>query len=209
VADAIAATPDDPRCRAVLAFWFGTGMDDAAVIAEKSAIWFRGGTGVDTTIRTDFAALRAAALEGQLDAWLDAPRGRLALVILVDQFSRNLFRDDPRAYTHDALALAWCVESLGRSMDRALRPIERVFLYLPLEHSEMLADQQRAVALFSALRDEVHPDLRETFNGFLDYAKRHRDVIARFGRFPHRNATLGRASTDQERVFLEQSGSSF
>lgn len=209
MSDITAATPDDPRCRALLAFWFGTGADDAAVLAEKSPIWFRAGAAVDATIRDRFATLREAAIGRQLDAWLDMPRGRLALVILVDQFSRNLFRGDARAFAHDALALGWCNDGLYPGADQALRPIERVFLYLPLEHSEVQSDQQRAVTLFSTLRDEVDRGLRESFDGFLNYAERHRDVVARFGRFPHRNAVLGRASTAQELAFLAQPGSSF
>ncbi|MCK9538985.1 DUF924 family protein [Dokdonella sp.] len=201
--------PADPRCRAVLEFWFGDARDDAAVIADKGAQWFRGGAQVDAAIRDRFADTHAAAVAGKLDDWLPAPRGRLALVLLIDQFSRNLFRDDPRAFEHDALALAWCRQALASGADRALRPIERVFLYLPLEHSEELADQERAVALFTALRDAVDAGVRERFEGFLDYAVRHRDIVARFGRFPHRNAILGRPSTAAELEFLKQPGASF
>ena len=197
------------RSREVLTFWFGTQSDDADAMAEKSAIWFRGGAELDATIRTRFADLRKAAIDGRLNGWLQTPHGRLALVILVDQFSRNLFRDDARAFAHDALARTWCEDGLRRGVDRVLRPVERVFFYLPLEHSESLRDQRKSVALFTALRDEVRPDLRAAFAQFLDYAERHRDVVARFGRFPHRNAALARATSEQERLFLEQPGSSF
>ena len=206
---AAATAPEDARCRDVLAFWFGDAAGDAAVIAAKSAIWFRGRAEVDAAVRNRFATLHTAAITGRLDAWLAWPHGRLALVILVDQFSRNLFRGDARAYAHDARARTWCEEGLRTGVERALRPIERVFLYLPLEHSEALRDQQRAVELFATLRDEVEPGLREAFDEYLDYAERHRDVIARFGRFPHRNAALGRASTADEQAFLAQPGSSF
>ena len=195
--------------REVLTFWFGTRVDDADTMAEKGAIWFRGGEDVDATIRARFADLRKAAIEGRLSNWLKTPRGRLALVILVDQFSRNLFRDDARAFAHDALARTWCEDGLRRGVDRVLRPIERVFFYLPLEHSESLHDQRKSVALFSALRDEVGPELQAAFTQFLEYAERHRDVVARFGRFPHRNAALARASSEQERLFLQQPGSAF
>ena len=201
--------PQDPRCRDVLEFWFGHAEDDAAVIEEKGALWFRGGEAVDREIRSRFASLHEEAADGRLDGWLAVPLGRLALVLLIDQFSRNLFRDDPRAYAHDALALGWCKEALASGEDRKLRPIERVFLYLPLEHSENLADQEQAVALFTALAGEVPAPLKSAFDGYLDYAVRHRDIIARFGRFPHRNAVLGRASTDEEIEFLKQPGSSF
>lgn len=204
-----AATLCEPRCEAVLAFWFGTGADDATVIADKSALWFRGGANVDAAIRERFSTLHRVAIDAQRDSWLSLPRGCLALLVLVDQFSRNLFRGDARAFARDALARARCEDALRRGVDRALRPIERVFLYLPLEHSEVLQDQHRSVALFAALRDEVRPDLRESFNVFLDYAERHRDVIARFGRFPHRNAPIGRDSSPAELAFLAEPGASF
>jgi uncharacterized protein (DUF924 family) len=203
------STPDDPRCRDLLEFWFGIRVDDADVIADRSALWFGGDAELDATIRARFGRLRETAIAGQLDDWLARPRGLLALVILVDQFSRNLFRGDPRAFEHDALARTWCEQGLRDGVDRALRPIERLFLYLPLEHSESLQDQQRSVALFAALRDAAPATLRESFGDFFGYAERHRDVIARFGRFPHRNAALGRVSTAQEIAFLRQPGSSF
>jgi uncharacterized protein (DUF924 family) len=201
--------PEDPRCRGLLDFWFGTQSGDAAAIDERSAVWFGADAAFDAVIRERYAHLREAAAGGQLDAWLAFPHGRLALVILLDQFSRNLFRGDARAFAHDAQARAWSEQGVLEGVDRLLRPVERVFFYLPFEHSEALADQQRAVALFTALHDEVPAPLRETFAGFLDYARRHHDVIARFGRFPHRNATLERPSTAEEVAFLRQPGSSF
>lgn len=199
----------DPRAREVLDYWFGSASADADVIADKGASWFGGGEAVDTQIRARFAALHADACAGRLDAWCGTPHGRLALVILVDQFSRNLFRGDARAFAHDALARTWVEEGLARGDDRRLRPIERVFFYLPLEHSESRIDQQRSVGCFTALRDAVPAALVERFDGYLDYAVRHRDVIARFGRFPHRNAILDRATTPEEAEFLRQPGSAF
>lgn len=199
----------DPRAAELLAFWFGSAREDAAVIAERSAIWFRGGGAVDAEIRTRFAALREQAIDGRLDAWLALPHGRLALVILVDQFSRNLFRGDARAFAHDALARGWVEEGLRLGADRALRAVERVFFYLPLEHSESFADQQGCVALFRQLRADAPPASHAAFDGYLDYAERHRDVIARFGRFPHRNAALGRASTPAEEAYLAVPGAGF
>jgi uncharacterized protein (DUF924 family) len=201
--------PEDPRCRDLLDFWFGTHAGDAAAIAERNAVWFGADAAFDAVIRERHADLREAAVSGQLDAWLAFAHGRLALVILLDQFSRNLFRGDARAFAHDAQARAWSMQGVLDGVDRTLHPIERVFFYLPFEHSEALADQQRAVALFSALHDEVPTPLREAFADFLGYARRHHDVIARFGRFPHRNATLGRASTTEEVAFLQQPGASF
>ena len=199
----------DPRARDVLDYWFGTSVDDADVFAEKGALWFGAGAAVDAEIRTRFAALHDEAVTGELDPWLAVPHGRLALVILVDQFSRNLFRGDPRAFAHDALARAWVDDGLRLGTDRDLRLCERVFFYLPLEHSESLADQQHSVALFTTLRNAAPAALRARCDDYLDYAVRHRDIVARFGRFPHRNATLGRASTEAESEFLRQPGSSF
>ena len=199
----------DPRCADVLAFWFGEGSDDARILDEKGALWFKAGASVDAEVRARFGALHAAAVAGELDHWLAMPRGRLALIVLVDQFSRNLFRDDARAFAHDALARGWCEDGLALGVERNLRAAERVFLYLPLEHSESIADQQHSVALFAHLRDGVAPALRKQFENFLGYAMRHRDVILRFGRFPHRNRVLGRVSTPAEVEFLAQPGSSF
>jgi uncharacterized protein (DUF924 family) len=193
----------------VLDFWFGTAPDDAGVIADKGGLWFTRDDAVDAEIRARFGALREAAIDGALQAWSADPRARLARIILVDQFSRNLFRGDARAFEHDGLARAWTEEALRDGADRRLRPVERVFLYLPLEHSEAAADQARSVALFTALRDEAPPALHEAFASFLDYAVRHRDIVARFGRFPHRNAALGRVSSPEEAAFLAEPGSSF
>lgn len=199
----------DPRLGEVLDYWFGRSADDAGMLAEKGALWFGAGTAVDEEIRARFAGLREEAVAGRLERWLAVPRGRLALVIVLDQFSRNLFRNDPRAFAHDGLARAWTDEGLHLGADRALRACERVFLYLPLEHSESLADQQRSVECFRALRNEAPAALRARFDEFFDYAVRHHDVIARFGRFPHRNALLGRASTPDEIEFLKTPGSGF
>lgn len=199
----------DPRIEEVLAFWFGRSASDAGVLASQGARWFARDADFDATIRERFAPLREEAVAARLDAWLAAPRGRLALILLVDQFSRNLFRGDARAFEHDPLARRWSLDGIRAGDDRALRAIERVFFYLPLEHSESLADQQRVVQLFANLRDEAPAALLGNFAGFLDYAQRHHDVIARFGRFPHRNGTLGRESTADEVAFLAQPGSSF
>jgi uncharacterized protein (DUF924 family) len=205
----IAAGTADPRIEEVLAFWFGPSCDDAEAIASQGARWFARDDGFDAAIRERFAPLREDAVAGRVDAWLDASRGRLALIVLVDQFSRNLFRGDARAFEHDPLARRWTLDGIDAGDDRALRAIERVFFYLPLEHSESLADQKRAVALFSKLRDEVPASLREPFAGFLDYAQRHHDVIERFGRFPHRNAVLRRASSAEEAEYLAEPGAGF
>ncbi|MBI1904900.1 MAG: DUF924 domain-containing protein [Rhodocyclales bacterium] len=193
----------------LLRFWFGTSDDDAQVARTQSALWWNKDQDTDATIRARFAGLLAQAAEGELDGWLATPHGRLALIVLTDQFPRNMYRDTPEAFAFDHLARAWCEAGLALGEDQPLRPIERVFFYLPLEHSEALEDQQRAVALFEALSKEGTASLRPILASNLDFARRHRDIIARFGRYPHRNRILGRTSTREETEFLREKGSSF
>ena len=197
-----------PDPQPVLDFWFGAG-DAAAILQRNGVRWWRADAAFDAEIRERFGALRDRALAGALDAWHATPRGTLALILLIDQFSRNLFRGDARAFAHDALARSWTRTLLARGTDRILAPVERVFCYLPLEHAEDLPTQERSVALLTALRDEAPPDLRDAFENFLDFARKHHDVIARFGRFPGRNAALGRVSTAEETEFLKQPGAAF
>ena len=141
--------------------------------------------------------------------WTASARGALAVVILLDQFSRNMFRGTPRAFAQDPLALAICNSAVDTGMDEELSPLERSFLYLPMEHSEDLAVQERSVRCFGALLERCAAADRDLFAEFLDYAEQHRRIVARFGRFPHRNAVLGRPSTPEELRFLEAPGSSF
>jgi len=131
------------------------------------------------------------------------------LILLTDQFPRNMYRDSPQAFAYDAKALAWCLEGLKQQFDRHLRPIERVFFYLPLEHAESLEHQERSVEKFRELLDEADERRKNVFAEYLDLAVRHRNIIARFGRFPHRNRILGRESTGEELAFLKEPGSSF
>ena len=190
-------------------FWFGTQSEDRLVAEEKSALWWRKDAQTDEQIRQRFEELVRSAPKGALDSWLSTAGGRLASILLTDQFPRNMFRNTPESFAYDPLALAWCKAGLREKMDQDLRPIERVFFYLPLEHSESLQDQQMSVSLFQSLLDVVAPAAKPTFEGFLDFAVRHRDIIARFGRFPHRNRILGRPSSDEELAFLQEKGSSF
>lgn len=194
---------------AVLAFWFGDGSDPASSIAAHTRLWWSGDAGCDALIRSQWSGTREDAAAGRLDGWAATPRGRLALIIALDQFSRSLYRGDARAFELDPRARALCREGLDAGAASALHPLERVFFYMPLEHSEAMSDQGRSVALFEALCDEVAAPLRKDFGNFLDFARRHRDAIARFGRFPGRNAALGRLSTPEELEFLKQPGSSF
>lgn len=198
-----------PAAADVLAFWFEPEAGDGDTARARRRLWWGKDAAVDAAIRDRFAALVAEAAAGRHDRWADTPLGRLALVILFDQFPRNMHRDTPRAFAHDPLARRLTLDGLEIRADQALRPIERVFFYLPLEHAESLELQERSVSLFGALAAAAPAEEQEGFRGYADYAIRHRDIIARFGRFPHRNRILGRGSTPEEAEFLKQPGSSF
>lgn len=182
----------DPRAQEVLDFWFrGT---------ETRKEWFQKDAAFDAEIRARFLSLYELAASGRLAHWVEQPADCLALVIVLDQFPRNLFRfpgpEAARAYATDALALAAARHAVESGYDRALPEVARTFVYLPFEHSENLADQERALQLFAGHPNEI-------------WAVRHWEVVKRFGRFPHRNAALGRASTAAEIEFLRQPGSGF
>jgi uncharacterized protein (DUF924 family) len=193
----------------VLDFWFGKTGDDAATAKAQQKLWWSKNAAVDADIRSRFGALVENAAAGQLDHWAQDAHGHLALILLFDQFPRNMYRDTPRAFAYDPLACKLALAGISAGTDRSLRAIERVFFYLPLEHAESAELQECSVALFTALAAGVPEADRNTFSGYVDYAVRHRDVIHRFGRFPHRNQILGRTSTAEEITFLKQPGSSF
>ncbi len=163
-------------------------------------LWFTKDPAFDRRVEAQLLTDHERAAAGAPDVWQASAEGCLALCMLLDQAPRNLFRGEPRSYATDAKARAVTHEALDRGFDRDLPQIQRVFLYLPLEHSELLAEQQLSVQLIGELDQD--PD-------WLDYALRHRDIVARFGRFPHRNAILGRANTTEEEAFLSQEGASF
>ena len=193
----------------VLAFWFGAPGSAVEIAGRQGTLWFGKSPANDQAVIERFAATLTAATAGQLDHWVRTPHGRLALVIVLDQFPHHIHRDQPQAFATDPQALALSLAALAVDEDRQLAPIERVFLYLPLEHAESLDMQDRSVALYEALAHEAAVDERVLFDNFLDYARKHRDVVARFGRFPHRNAILGRPSTPDELEVLKQPGSRF
>lgn len=193
----------------ILDYWFGSEPDDAALAVERASLWWSKQNEVDAEIRRRFEGSLLAGARGALDSWQATPRGHLALIILTDQFPRNMYRGSAQTFAYDALALAWCLDGVNLGVDLQLRPIERVFFYLPLEHSESLPYQDRSVAFFTKLFHSVPESWQAPFASYLDFAARHRDVIARFGRFPHRNILLGRGSTEAELAFLQQPGSSF
>ena len=190
------------------AYWFGGKADDAAA-ERQSKLWWSKSVALDAELATRFTPLVEAARAGALSDWADTPQAALALVLLTDQLPRNIYRDTAAAFASDAMARAITVASLERGWDRLLAPIERVFLYLPLEHAESMADQTRAVELYTRLFQEAPSSSLERYRNFLTYALRHRRVIERFGRFPHRNAIIGRESTADEISFLQEPGSSF
>jgi len=197
------------RIEDILQNWFGDQLDDLGSIRQQVRLWFTADAETDRYIREHFEADLKAASIGALAKWEYAPRGRLALIVLLDQFPRNIYRGTPEAFAYDTQALRLCVDGQVCGHDRQLRPIERSVFYLPMQHAEDLAIQERSVRCMKQLADVVPSTMREMFDQFLDFAVRHRDIIARFGRFPHRNEILGRVSTSDERAFLKQPGSSF
>jgi uncharacterized protein (DUF924 family) len=200
----VTVAPDD-----VLWFWLGDVDGDGLADDALTQRWWRKDPAFDHEVAAKFEPTWQAIMAGERGAWLETPHSTLAYLIVLDQFSRNMFRDTPRAFEGDAMALRVAANGVGRGLDRALHGHERVFFYMPFMHSEELAMQDRAVELFTALCDESEGRVREAVAGNVDYAKRHRDVIVRWGRFPHRNRILGRPSTPEEIEFLKQPGSSF
>lgn len=198
----------------LLDWWFaaaelGSAASAAEVSAARHGLWFGKRDSQDHDARERFAVQVEQALAGELPSWSTGPQGWLAQLILLDQLPRMIFRDTPRAFAGDSLARALLQWGLEQGWDRQLTAIQRVFAYLVFEHAEDLPLQERAVTLFRELHDEAAVDERALFADFLDFAERHRRVIARFGRFPHRNGILGRPSSDEEQAFLGEPGSRF
>ena len=190
------------QSEAVLTFWFGEIRDEPAYFEEYAPRWFVQNADFDRQIVRRFQAAYELAAQGQLTHWTETARGGLALILVLDQFPRNMFRNDPRAFATDPLARQIAEQMIAAGLDRQLRLAERYFVYVPFMHSEDRKHQQRSVMLFQQLAEE-----RAYFD--TSYAVRHREVIDRFGRFPHRNTVLGRVSTPEELAFLKQPGSSF
>lgn len=184
----------------VLTFWFG---DDSLNALDKQDLWFAKDDSFDEEIRTKFGDMIADAAAGAFEDWAKTARGALALVLLLDQFPRNIFRDDAMAFSCDVHARRIAEMAIDRGLDRQLSAIERVFLYLPLEHSEDLIAQQRAVSLYEGLINDAQDGERAFVTEALAAALGHRDIIAQFGRFPARNSIIGRESTKAEQQFLK------
>ncbi|MGZ5154909.1 MAG: DUF924 family protein [Caldimonas sp.] len=190
------------EAQAVLDFWFAE--EGSAEFGSQRKLWFSKDAAFDRRIAERFASTIEHALRGELDDWAVTASGALARILVLDQFTRNAFRGQKRAFAGDAQALAAASAMVGSRQDETLAPFMRVFVYLPFEHAEGMAMQDEAVRLFTRLAGAA-PELADT----LDYARRHREVIERFGRFPHRNAILGRLSTAEELVYLARPGSGF
>ena len=196
------ATPDE-----ILSFWFGENVL-AGSWQDRVDIWFSGGPELDEGIRRRFGDVYAAAGAGKLMPWANRAYGRLALIILLDQFSRNIHRGQAEAFEYDPLALKLALDGVQEGHDRQLLPIERLFAYMPMMHAEDLDIQRQALAFFTALVDEASNEY-PFLTGALNSAQEHCDIIEQFGRFPHRNAVLGRTPTAEEDAFLAGGGANF
>jgi uncharacterized protein (DUF924 family) len=191
-------SPDD-----VLQFWIGAPAPDHDSFMQKVRRWFSTDKALDAEIRTRFGDALQGARDGAYDEWVKTPRGRLALTIPFDQFTRNLHRGTPRSYENDARALALAEKGLDQHEDAGLHFEEKMFLYMPLAHSEDVTRQERHLALVSAAANAAPPELDKAWGAATAHAKGYLDQIRRFGRFPHRNATLGRTCTQEEMAFLD------
>ncbi|MDP2030580.1 MAG: DUF924 family protein [Thiobacillus sp.] len=198
------AAPED-----VLDFWFGQPGPAADVAARQSKLWFGKSAANDQLVTERFAGTLLAAGAGQLDHWALTPRNQLALIVVLDQFPHHIHRNHGQSFAYDAQSLALALTIIENGDAARVAPIERVFVYLPLEHAESMAMQDLSVILYAQLEADASDVERPLFKGFFDYAQQHRDVVARFGRFPHRNELLGRPSTAEEIAFLKQPGSRF
>jgi len=199
------------RQEAILKYWFGTLSEDEVPSADYYTMWFAKRSDIDQYIKINFEQDLKGAIEGKLKSWEDTPRGALALIILLDQFSRNIHRGTAKAFAQDSLALEVCLRGIEKEFDKKLHPVERLFSYMPLEHSEDLEIQKKSIECFSMLEKlfPSPPFLASMISGFKEYADKHYVIIERFGRYPHRNEILGRKSTPEEIEFLKQPGSSF
>jgi len=197
------------RIEEILSFWFAETPRDAFKIDGRMSLWFGDDHAMDEKISSLFGEEIEGASAGTLDDWAKTPRGRLALIILLDQFRRNIYRHSKEAFSRDHQVLKLTIHGMEIGHDRQLEPVERAFFYMPMQHSESLKVQDFSVRTFTTLAETVKPTLRATFSTFSQFAELHRDIVAQFGRFPHRNAVLGRKNTPEEEAYLDQNTPNF
>lgn len=193
----------------VLDFWFGPLNSAQDYPTDKVKAWFIKDANFDNTIRVQFEDSIQAAAKGNLDHWKATPEGNLALIVLLDQMTRNIYRNTPEAFAYDPIAQEITLTAIKNGDDQKVLPLQRVFFYMPLEHAENLDLQNQSVAAFKRLVDTVPSEVQHHFKSFYEYAIAHQRIIERFGRFPHRNQILDRDPTTEEIKFLKQPGSSF
>lgn len=200
----------------ILDYWFGSNdkenyqeRSNTEIAHTQSSLWWQKQDATDTDIRQRFEPILKAITVGEYDHWLEDPQGRLAIIIVLDQFTRNMYRGLPETFAYDALALHLCLQGIKQGQDKQLSLIERVFFYLPLEHSESIKMQHLSIEKFQQIADEASDEFASSASGFLDFAHKHKVIIERFNRYPHRNEILKRASTNEELAFLQEPGSSF
>jgi uncharacterized protein (DUF924 family) len=199
--------------RRVREFWFGKLPLGREALTERMQLWFAGEQSpaqvqaCDAALRSEFAQRVEAALRGELASWADGPRRRLSLIILLDQFPRNIFRGRARAFAGDEQAVGLALSGMQSGADAALDPVERIFFYMPLQHCESIDVQEESVAAYRRLLREAPPALTEFFAETLQHAEAHAAIVRRFGRFPHRNRVLRRVSTAEEITYLREAQS--
>jgi len=200
---------NNPDIQRVLDFWFSSSELDSPQLDSRMDRWFGASNELDEQIRQEFGRLIELATTGQLDSWTETPRGRLALIILLDQFRRNVYRGTVEAFTHDKTALKIAIEGTMAGDHMQLNSVERMFFFMPLQHAESLKIQEKSVGIFNALAETVPGTLHETFLTAAQFAELHRDIVAEFGRFPDRNAALGRPDSSAEATYLAGDIASF
>ena len=188
---------------AILAFWIGTAAGDPVIAKLKTKLWFMSSPAADNDLQLRFSQLLLEAEQGLLESWRQSTLGGLALVILLDQFSRNIYRGSASAFANDDAALKIAQNMVSSGQHLSLKPVERVFLHMPFEHSESLQIQAQSVSLFKTLTAEATEEWHPQLQSFTDHALEHREIISRFGRFPHRNKVLGRTNTTAENLYLQ------
>lgn len=198
-----------PNADQILEFWIADSKQGGAALARQRKRWYKSDAILDAEIRDRFEPVLHSAARGELAHWESIPRSRLALIILFDQFPRNIYRGRAEAFAYDRYAVKQCLELLETAGDQELDLVQRSFAYMPLQHIEVLALQQRSVELFTAAADTAPGEWQDFLENCRSYAVEHRDIVARFGRFPHRNAILGRDSDPEELAYLSGGGKSF